>query len=226
MLKGQLFATSDINLVNQAISQGFKIIYLGDPISIDQYYKDKFVVASALVPDYNTMAMQVDGNEQGFMQMYMAALNSKAAIEMLAIIFVCLYKGMGIVFYVPQEAAGLNYAQYLLNFLEYNYGICAQTKSTQFSFNPVFTSKVVELMYLNNLITAQEFLVHSDTLDDIVLLKLVEELHPMVEDPTKLENIIGWFSNYKKELLSTGKPLINGVQYAGEDRDYAINRRL
>lgn len=220
MLKGQLWASSDINLVNQALTQGFKVIYLGDPISIDPYYKDKFVVASSLVPDYPTMAMQVDGNEQGFIQMYTASLNSKAAIEMISVILVCLYKGIGILLYVPPEAAGLNYGPYLLEYLKYNFGVETQTKTTQFNFNIAYTTKVMQLLYLNNLVSAQEFLIYSDTLDDIILRKLVDDIHPMVEDPTSLECIINWFSNYKKELLSVNKPLINGVQYAGKVNDY------
>lgn len=221
MLKGMLAATSDINLVNQALAQGIKVIYLGDPISIDPFYKDKFIVTSALIPDYPTLAMQVDGNDAGFVQMYTASLNSKAAIDMISIIFACLYKGINILFYIPQEALGLNYATYLLQFLQYNYGVCAQTKTSKFEFIPAFTNKVIQLLYLSDLVTAQEFLIHSDTLDDVVLRKLVSELHPMVEDPTSLECILGWFSNYKKELLTAGRPLVNGIQYADKVENYA-----
>lgn len=221
MLKGKLVASSDINVVNQALINGAKVIYLGDPVSIDPYYKDKFVVASSLTPDYPTMAMQVDGNEAGFIQMYTSSLNSKAAIEMIAVILVCLYKGVNILLYVPQEAMGLNFIQCLLKFLEYNYGVTTQTNTTMFEFNPNFTSKVMELLYLNNLITSQEFLITSDTLDDMVLRKLVNELHPMVKDPTDIKCIISWFSKYKKELLDSNKPLVNGIQYAGGVDDYA-----
>lgn len=221
MLKGKLVASSDINVVNQALMNGAKVIYLGDPVSIDPYYKDKFVVASSLTPDYPTMAMQVDGNEAGFIQMYTSSLNSKAAIEMIAVILVCLYKGVNILLYVPREAMGLNFIQCLLKFLEYNYGVTTQTNTTMFEFNPNFTSKVMELLYLNNLITSQEFLIASDTLDDMVLRKLVNELHPMVKDPTDIKCIISWFSKYKKELLDSNKPLVNGIQYAGGVDDYA-----
>lgn len=221
MLKGKLVASSDINTVNQALTSGAKVIYLGDPVSIDPYYKDKFVVATSLIPDYPTMAMQVDGNEAGFVQMYTSSLNSKAAIEMIAVILVCLYKGVNILLYVPQEAMSLNFIQCLLKFLEYNYGVTTQTNTTMFEFNPNFTSKVMELLYLNNLITSQEFLITSDTLDDMVLRKLVNELHPMVKDPTDINCIINWFSKYKKELLDSNKSLVNGIQYAGGVNDYA-----
>lgn len=222
MLKGKLVASSDMNVVNQAFISGAKVIYLGDPASIiDPIFKENCVMATSLIPDYPTMSMQVDGNEAGFFQMYTSSLNSKAAIEMIAVILVCLYKGINILLYVPQEAIGLNYAQYLLQFLEYNYGVVTQTKTTEFNFIPSFTSKVMELIYLNNLITAQEFLISSDTLDDMVLRKLVGELHPMVKDPTDLKCIIEWFSNYKNKLLETNKPLINGIQYAGGVNEYA-----
>lgn len=220
MLKGQLWATSDMGLVDQVLMSGVKVIYLGDPVSINPYYRDKFVVATSLTPDYQTMALQVDGDEQGFAYMYASSLNSKAAMEMFSVILACLYKGTSIMFYLPPESAGLNFVQYLLQFIEYNFGIRTQTKSTQFSFNTNFAGKVIELLYLNNLVSAQEFLINSETLDENSLRKLVAELHPMVLDPRDINQIIEWFSKYKDALLSTDKPLVNGIQYAGKDSDY------
>ena len=79
----------------------------------------------------------------------------------------------------------------------------------------------MELLYLNNLITSQEFLVSSESLDDLSLRKLVSELHPMVKDPTDIKEIITWFSNYKDALIQSSKPLINGIQFAGEASEYA-----
>lgn len=220
MLRGQLWATSDINLVDSALKQGFKGIYLGDPISVDPNYKEKLVVATSFVPDYQTMALQVDGNIDGFIQMYIASLNSKAAIEMMSVILMCLYKGYNVIFYLPPEASGLNYVQYLLQYIEMNYGVSAQTKTTQFSFNPQFAGRVIELLYLHNLVTANEFLLHSVSLDDISIRKLVSELHPMVENPKDINQIIAWFSRYKDEMIKAERPLVNGIQYAGKDEDY------
>lgn len=220
MLKGQLWATSDINLVNEALIRGIKVIYLGDPVSVDPAYREKFVIATALVPDYATMSLQVDGNLDGFIQMYMASLNSKAAMEMMSVILMCLYKGISIVFYLPPEASGLNYVQYLLQYIEYNYGITTQTRTTQFMFNPDYYGRIVELLYLSNLIPAQEFLINSTSLDDITIRKLITEIHPVIQDPTDLKQIITWFSNYKDELIKSNQPLINGIQYAGKDEDY------
>lgn len=220
MLKGQLWATSDINLVNQALMNGFKVIYLGDPISVPQEYKDKFVVASAFVPDYQVLSLMVDGNENGFIQMYIASLGSKAATEMMSAILACMYRGISVIFYLPPEASGLNYVGYLLEFIQMNYGITIQTKTTQFNFDIKFSGVVSELLYLNNLINAQEFLVNSSTLDDFTLKKLVSELHPVVKNPKDINDIVEWFSTYKDALLQSNKPLVNGIQYAGEVSDY------
>ena len=59
-LNGKLFATSDTNVVQQALMNGFRVIYLGDPISIDPALKDKVVVSTALVPDYQTLSLYID----------------------------------------------------------------------------------------------------------------------------------------------------------------------
>lgn len=217
MLRGQLWATTEIDMVNQAMMQGFKVIYLGDPISVDPAYKEKFVMASSLTPDYQTMSLQVDGNIEGFLQMYIASLNSKVAMDMFAVILTCLYKGINIIFYLPREAVSLNYIQYLLQYIEFNFGITTQTKTTQFAFNPSYFGRIIELLYLNDLVTAQEYLVNSTSLDELTLKKLVTDIRPMIEDPSNLQQIISWFSRYKDELIKSDKPLINGIQYTGSD---------
>lgn len=220
-LPGQLWATSDINLVNQAYANGFKVLYLGDPVSMDPAYKDIFIMATSLIPDYNAMSMQVDGNEQGFIQMYTASLSSKAAMEMISVIIAGLYSGKNIIMFLPPEASGLNFIQYLLQFIHYNYGIETQTKSTAYSFDPTFSSKIAELLYLNSFINAQNFLIASDSIDDLVLRKLVNELRPAVKDPRDINQILKWFSDFKNALLSSNKQLVNGLQYAGEVSDYS-----
>lgn len=220
MLKGQLWATSDINLVNQAMMQGFKVIYLGDPISLDPMYKERFVVSTALTPDYQTLSLMIDGNMDGFVQMYIMSLNTPSAMEMFSAIFACLYRGSSVIFYLPPEASGLNFVQYLLQFIEYNFGITTQTSTTQFMFNPEFTGRIIEFLYLSNLASAQEYLVNATSMNEAAIRKLVTDLRPVVQDPTNLDQIIGWFRNYKKQLIEVNKPLINGIQYAGEVSDY------
>ena len=220
LLNGKLFATSDVNFVQQALMSGSRVIYLGDPISIDPALKDHVVISTPLTPDYQTLSLFVDGNIDGFTNMYISSLNSKAAIEIFAVIFVCLYKGINIVLFVPPEASGLNFIEYLLGFIQVHYGITTQTTSTMFNFDQSFSTRIAELMYLENLINCQEFLVNSETLDQVTLKKLVNELHPMVKDPTDINQIVKWFSNYKDQLLSNMN-LVNGIQYAGEVSDYA-----
>lgn len=220
MLKGQLWATSDINLVNQAIMQGFKVIYLGDPISIDPVYKEKFVISTALTPDYQTLSLMIDGNMDGFVQMYMMSLNTPSAMEMFSAIFACLFRGSSVIFYLPPEASGLNFAPYLLQFIQCNFGITTQTSTTQFGFNNEFVGRIIEFLYLSNLVSAQEYLFHATSMNEPAIRKLVNDLRPVVQDPTNLDQILDWFRNYKKQLIEANKPLINGIQYAGEVSDY------
>lgn len=217
---GQLWATSELEMAIQSAQQGFRVIYLGDYMSLDPMYKDAFIVATSLVPDYQTLACKVDGDEKSFVGMYLASLNSKAAMEMMSAILACLYKGTSIMFYIPKEALSLGYISNLLEYIRLNWGIQTQTKSTQFSFDITFMPRIMELLYLNNLATAQEFLIHSETLNELTLRKLVDDLHPMVKDPRNLDQIIAWFSNYKDKLIAAQAPLINGIQYAGEVSDY------
>lgn len=217
-LKGQLCATSDTNLVKQALSQGVKVIYLGDIMSPE--YSDEFIVSSVLIPDCLMMRALIDGDQEKFKQMYLACLASNPATEMMSIILAALYKGRSIMFYLTQEASGLNYIQYLLQFIEDNYGVVTQTKTRTFTFKPEFSKKVIALLYLNNFVSPQEFLANTEKVDYAVLRKLVGDVHPMVKNPRDLNEIIQWFDHYRDQLLNSDKPLVNGVQYAGEVGDY------
>lgn len=223
LLTGQLWATSDFELVNELLREniGVKIIYLGDPESVPPQYRDIFIMGTSLTPNYETLSLLIDGDENAFIQHYTMSLNSKASIEMMTALLACLYKGTSLILFLPKDSIGMNYIQYLLKYIEYNFGIVTQTKSTKFSFNPLFTGKIAELLYLSNLMSPHEFLVNTESLNDISLRKLVTEIRPMVNNPGDMNEIIQWFSNFKDELLKAKKPLINGVQYAGEDGDYA-----
>jgi len=220
-LKGVLFATSNINLIDRALLNGDRVIYVGDPISAPEQYKDRIIISSILTPDYQTLSLLVDGNENGFIQMYTASLMSRSATEMFSVIMGALYYGVNVVFYFPQEASGLNYHQTLLEFIWYNYGIQTQTKSTNFSFNTQFSDRILELLYLNNIINSREFLLSTDSIDDSSMRKLVNDIRPCVDNCGDINMLVKWFSNYKNNLLSSDKPLINGIQYAGEMGDYA-----
>ena len=219
MLKGILMATSDINVVNQSLNQGFRVIYLGDPISIQPEYRDVFTLASSLIPDYTAMSLYIDGNEQGFLNVYLASLNSRPAVEMLSVIFACLHKGFNVLFYVPEDAKGLNYIQYLLEFIRINYGIQTLTQSTEYYFDNNFRDRMISLLYLGNFVTPQEFLITCGNVDDITIRKLIMDLQPVVSDPTNMEEIVVWLKNFKNELLNSDKPLINGIQLAMEGND-------
>lgn len=220
MLAGQLWATSDLNMAMQCAANGFRIIYLGDSLSIEPQHKNMFIAASSLVPGYEILSYQIDGNMDAFINSYVDSLNTPPAVEMMSIILACLYKGTNIVFYVPQDALGLNYVQYLLQFINFNYGITTQTKNTQYSFNPAFMGRILELLYLHQLIDNAEFLMASNTLDEITLRRLVSEYRPNLEDPKDVQSIIKWFSNLKDSMIKENKPLINGIQYAGDEEDY------
>ncbi len=211
MINGKMIGTKDPYMVTQLLQSGCKVIYVGDPQSITPQERDAYVVASYLVPDYAALSAHIDGDERKFVQLYYAALSSKPAMEMFSAIIACLHSGFNVVFYVPQTEESLNFIGYLLKFIEYNFGIQTETKSTPFAFNPAFTDKCIELLYLNNLVTYQEFLQITNNLDDISIDKLILEANPPEDVRGSKETLIKWFSQLKDMLTGT---LIKGMSYS------------
>lgn len=210
MINGRVFATKDQAYAMQCLNQGFKVIYVGDVQSITPQERDAYVVASYLVPDYAALSAHIDGNEQEFVRLYYLGLSSKPAMEMFAAIIACLYKGYNVVFYIPQSEETLDFIEYLLKFIEFNFGIMTQTRTTPFAFNQEFIDKDIELLYLTNLVTYQEFLQITHNLDDVTIDKLIQEVNPPEELRNDREKLVKWFSNLKDSLCGN---LVKGMMY-------------
>lgn len=212
MIKNMIMGTKDPNVVNDALQQGFKVIFVGDSSAVPKEVLDKFVVASSFVPDYNALAMHVDGNERGFVQAYFASLASKAATEMFSAIIACLHNGYGIVIYMPEAEDGLDYIGYLFKFLEYNYGIQTATKSTAFMYNPKFNDRNITLLYLNNLVDYTEFLRYICNLDDTTIEKLKSEVPGIPQNiMNNTPELVKFFSALKDQLTMTRGMIYEGV---------------
>lgn len=212
MIKNMMIGTKDINVVNEALQNGFKVIFVGDSTVMPKEALERYVVASSFVPDYNALSMHIDGNERGFVQAYFAALASKAATEMFSAVIACLHNGYGICIYMPETEDSLDYIGYLFKFMEYNYGIQAATKTTPFMYNPKFNDRNITLLYLNNLVDYSEFLRHVCNLDDTTIEKLKSEVPGI---PSNIMNntaeLVKYFSNLKDQLTMARGMIYEGV---------------
>lgn len=212
-MTGTLIATSNINEAINYYNNGVKVLFLGDPLSNDP--NSGFMAAGPLVPDYNVLSLDINGDVNGFTQQYAIQLNQPSAIEFFAAIVGAVFRGFNICLYFPQDAIGLSYVDFLLKYIESVYGITSMTKTTQFMYNDSFNSKNLYMLYMNNIISSQEYIMYGDIMDEIILQKLINDLQliNIIEDPNSYESCLNWINNYRNQMQSAGQVLYIALNY-------------
>lgn len=203
---GQIFATSDMGVVDTAARTGYKLIYVGDQLEMPQGYK--FVNAIMFTPDYKTMSAIIEGNQQRVAENYYASLQTPQAEELFAIIIGALRSNSQIMIYFPNETLQLKYPYLLLEHMLNKYGIRVGDNNNPFAYNPSYDMSNFRLLYLYNLVTWQEFILNTEDLDDFTIAKLKQELCQQFNIPVNISNIdmVNEIQKIKDKLINDMKP--------------------
>ena len=187
IIKGRLIATSDSERLVRAITiESAQAVYLGDPLSAPR--EINFIKAGSLVPSYNELTHYVDGNLKRFNDSYNKMLTQKMAVEMFASIIGSLYAGRNVVLYFPPEVQEMGYSELLLVHIMMNFGITAESKSTQFAYDERYDMVNAQLLYAYNIMTGVDYVLCVDTLDDATIVKLRPELCEKWHIPINVDN--------------------------------------
>lgn len=204
MINGQIAYTSDISLVQVLVQDGkSKVVYVGDPIGqeqVIQYYG--MIVGSILMPDYNTMECEINGDMQGFVNRYYAYLSSESPNMFIRTIIAALYKGNNVLLFFPQQASGLHYPEMLLSYLFEVHGIQCGGPNSTFMYSNMFDHINAASLYSINLISPAEYLILAGQ-------KFMEMSNKLAEDMGIYVNNVGELHQY---LYRYQQNLINGNQ--------------
>lgn len=198
--KGSLNATFDINILGQAIQDPTASpIYVGDPVGDEQLINQyNLIVATVLLPSYDTMAADIEGDPKEFMARYTNdIMNNKAAFDFICTIITAIHKGKNVVLYFPHSSNGLKYPGALLEIFSSMFGLAAANEdNAQFMAHPAFIRQNVNHIYGLSLISPEEYLYYTPCFMDMID-KLVYDLGIMVENPDKLYD---YFAGYQKDM--------------------------
>lgn len=219
--KASLLATSDINFIMTAsMDPNTKILYLGDPVGAQDIIKGyRLIVAGPWVPDTTVMESDLNGVYEEFCARYTDYLNSNESQMLLATLVKALYIGKNVILFFPPETSEFKYPQFLLQYLQNFAGLCAATPNNNgFFFDTRFNDRISYLMYYYNIITPQEFILMTESMDISSLSKLIMDLCiPIEGDITKNPKpLLDWIETYKQTMISNkiemDKPFIVGVR--------------
>ena len=109
-------------------------------------------------------------------------------------------EGNNILLYLTKDEAEMKYADILLSYLFENFGVCVGTPMQPYSYNPVYNSRVCDIMYYFGLMSAEElFTNYTDPLLNPNLIPLlIQEMHPYMgidANPT-IADYTAYFNNY------------------------------
>lgn len=162
-INAQMMLTSDMMIVQQHMGDpSTKSVFVGDLTNYAEIVNSYgMIAASILLPDYDTMALEVNGDIADYESRYHAYLDSAPALEMILALIAALMKGISVILFVPPEASGLLYPITLMEHFLYRFGIQIQFNNVAFAYNDAFTKYTVKYMYLYNIITPIEYLYYS-----------------------------------------------------------------
>lgn len=206
-INGQLAYTSDLNLVQLMVQDGkSKVIYVGDPIGQEQtiqFYN--MVIGSILIPDYNTMECEINGDINGFVNKYCQYLSSESPNMFIRTIIAALYKGTNVLLFFPPQAQGLKYPEILLNYLFEYHGIQCGGPDRQFMYNHAFDNINAASLYNMNIISPQEYLLLAGPNFMEMANKIADDMGIYVNNVGELFN---YLSEYQQRLMNSDKILI------------------
>lgn len=170
------------------LSRG-KIIVLTE--DIPQYlqspqYGASCLMATCLLPDYEAVSHFVDGDMQGFHNIYMNMLASPECNIYFVSILSAIINNIPLGFIFGTEEIEAKSMFEILQFFRMTYGITLGVNNppTPGWMDPNYVMQNETVLYLNNLLTPQEFLMmypEDGPIDQGVLMKLVYELNPPVK---------------------------------------------
>ena len=201
-INAPMILTSNIVAVQCHIGDpNVKTVFVGDLANYDENAIINYgmIPASILLPDYDTMALEVNGDISSYESRYHAYLDSGTAFEMILALIAALMKGTAIILFVPPEASGLMYPITLMEHFLYRFGIQIAFENIPFAYQENFTPIIVKYMYLNDLITPVEYLYYagSSWCTAEILKKLTADSRLVLTE----QEAYAYFSNMQADIL-------------------------
>ena len=205
-LPGQLVAVYDERMAIDAAMHGCSVIFIGDPVGMAQA-QNIFISGAVFIPNVDAMQMLINGDKNGFCDLYNRQLYSEPIIhEFLDTIICALYQGKTVVFYVPEVAFGFAYHEILFQFICNMYGLHIQKDAK----NPYY--------YEQGFVATIDALYNFKQIDNVLYLALIPDVK--LEDMSFMKsrlcpmfrmefdnNSISYLKSWKNSINYTNQPL-------------------
>lgn len=201
---------------------GGKIVILSEDVPDylnNPYLGTSSLMANCLLPNYEAVSYYIEGDKQNFTRVYNEMLmypeNTVYFITMIS----AMINGIPLGFVFGTEEIEQVALIDFLNHFAANYGVHIG-HNMQIGYEPPspgwmdrnYSANNMCLLYMNNLLTAQEFLYVYPLevqITPVVLQKLQMETRPVVADPTNINEVASYFDSTRKMIKKANKVLID-----------------
>lgn len=225
MLKGTLTLTTDINVVNVSLYTGARVLFMTEEVPSQVQMLPSTVPATILLPSYEAIAAELDGDIEAARSIYYAQLQSRECDMYITAILLASSRGIPITIYIGPDEATMNFIDIFMAYFYNSYGITFCTAQSEFMYNVSFEPIILTKFYQHDLITGMDFVIQypvGATLLPFAIQKLALEFKPYVADqsPAGYER---YFYNYIMHIKEANKPLIIPATIGGADDDFVGN---
>lgn len=210
MIKGSIYLVTDFDMANASALNGSKVLFVGE---LNRQIPDYFIAASVLLPPYESVSAEIDGNIDAANYIYEQYLDtSEPCFGMFATILVALYNGVNIVLYID-GGHDLSYINVLLKYFDVRYGLRIGTQFQPFSYVEAFNPQTAVILYsyLDGFIDEYKLMMN---IPDLSIIKIMSN-HPYLRFIDKLkarfdlyqmgiDELIIWLHHYREASLSYG----------------------
>jgi len=155
--KNCLFISNDFNDVRGAIANGITVVALVD--NADDYRFLNCVIMGVLLPPYESLSAEIDGNKPLAAQIYYQFLFSK--LDIFANLLAAIYRGKRLLLFVPEdESMNFGFVNVLISFFAQTFGITPGIPGTSeciVNDGDIFSANIADTMFVNGLINIQEY---------------------------------------------------------------------
>ena len=200
IINGSIYLTSDINMIANNIATS-KIINVTENAIFLQHQNS--VKATILLPPIDAIMADSDNDIDTLHSIYWSYFLSDEVTEFMAIICTVLYKGVNIFMYVPEEEIReFSYIRLLLDYIRLTYGLYVGTPNQQFSFDLNYTQYIADLLFNNNLLSSEEYLMYSNIENAPIesIIKLDQYFNPYIVNKS-IDSLRKYFSTKGKDSI-------------------------
>lgn len=205
---GTIYLTSDLAVVQRTLQTRSAKVVIIDEENPYPEAMDMVTMASILLPPYEALSAMVDGETDLFKQIYFEYLDRPEPANFMAILIMCIYRGINLLLYLPNDEADF-LTPLIGKFCMF--GVMIGDQARPFILDPAAEGLRLSFLTYYGVMSAEEYLQRLPPMcpiDANVLPALIKYYNPHLPNYS-VQTYLSYFEDLATKMkLNGGKPVI------------------